>query len=101
MAPVPAGLFKPTAASAAPADDQGDAADDQGRVDGPQVEPRAPKSRKKRVPAGGESRGRKLILPDAVWERLELTAIRRKTTASAVAADLLDRNLPRLRIEQD
>jgi hypothetical protein len=40
-------------------------------------------------------------MSDAVFERLELTAIRRKSTVSAIAAEILDRNLPRLRIEQD
>jgi hypothetical protein len=52
-------------------------------------------------PGGGAGRGHKLTLPDAVFERLELTAIKRKSTVSAIAAEILDRNLPRLRIEQD
>jgi len=30
-----------------------------------------------------------------------LEAIRRKTTASLIAGDVLERNLPRLRIERD
>jgi hypothetical protein len=38
---------------------------------------------------------------DAVFERLELTAIKRRSNVSAIAAEILDRNLPRLRIEQE
>jgi len=37
----------------------------------------------------------------AVFDRLELTAIRRRSNFSMVAADILDKNLPRLRIDQD
>ena len=57
--------------------------------------------RRRRIDPGEKTRGHKLSLPDAVFERLELTAIKRKSTASAIAAEILDRNLPRLRIEQD
>ena len=61
-----------------------------------------PRPRRRRLsPGGGAGRGHKLTLPDAVFERLELTAIKRKSTVSAIAAEILDRNLPRLRIEQD
>jgi hypothetical protein len=51
--------------------------------------------------AGDTSKGRKLTLPDSVFDRLVLTAIKRGSTASAVAAEILDRNLPRLRIAAD
>ena len=67
----------------------------------PEPRPRAGKPRRKPTTTGEPSKGRKLSIPDSVFERLELTAIRRKTTISAVAADVLDRNLPRLRIESD
>jgi hypothetical protein len=39
---------------------------------------------------------RGLNLSDAVWERLQLEALNRKTTASAVAEEILGTNLPRL-----
>jgi hypothetical protein len=55
----------------------------------------------RRIDPGEKTRGHKLSLPDAVFERLQLHAIKRKSTASAIAADILDRNLPKLRIEQD
>jgi hypothetical protein len=40
-------------------------------------------------------------LLDDLWERLQLEAIRKKTSVSAVANDVLDRNLLRLRIERE
>jgi hypothetical protein len=43
----------------------------------------------------------KLTLPDSVFERLELAAIKRGSTPSAVAADILNRYLPRHRIATD
>jgi hypothetical protein len=42
-----------------------------------------------------------LHLPDHLHDRLKLVALQRRTTASAVAAEILDRNLPRLRIERE
>jgi hypothetical protein len=66
-----------------------------------ETKPRQVARRRKSATTTEPSKGRKLSIPDSVFERLELTAIRRKTTISAVAADLLDRNLPRLRIESD
>jgi hypothetical protein len=41
-----------------------------------------------------EGRARKLTLDDGVFERLEIEAKRRKTTLSALANDVLDRELP-------
>ena len=40
-------------------------------------------------------------LPDALFKRLERTAIKRRSNVSAIAAEIRDRNLPRLRIEQE
>jgi hypothetical protein len=36
-----------------------------------------------------------------VFERLELTAIERRFNVSAIATEILDLNLPRLRIEEE
>jgi hypothetical protein len=91
MMPTP---LEPSAAS----DDQGGATEQGGETAGATPKPRA---RRRRIDPGEKTRGHKLSLPDAVFERLELTAIRRKSTVSAIAAEILDRNLPRLRIEQD
>jgi hypothetical protein len=63
--------------------------------------PRKPALRKARPAAGEKCSAHKLSLPDSVFTRLELIAIKRGSTASAVAAEILDRNLPRLRIAAD
>jgi hypothetical protein len=63
--------------------------------------PKKPARRKGRPAAGERCAAHKLTLPDSVFARLELTAIRRQSTASAVAAELLDRSLPRLKIVAD
>ncbi|MDB5876332.1 MAG: hypothetical protein JWQ07_5774 [Ramlibacter sp.] len=84
----------------APADDQAEAAEaSEGRGDSPK--PTATKTRKKRVPVGGETRGRKLHLPDDIHDRLWLLARQRRVSVSAVAADILDKNLPRYRVERE
>ena len=44
---------------------------------------------------------RGLYLTDSVWDRLQYEAIRRKTTVSAIAGDVLERNLPRFRVERE
>jgi hypothetical protein len=62
---------------------------------------RKPKARGRRVAVGEKVRGRKLQLPDSVFGRLSLHAIKRKTNASAIAAEILDRNLPKHRIATD
>jgi hypothetical protein len=67
----------------------------------PDAEPRPSRARRRRTPPGGETRGRKLHLPDPLHDRLKLVAFQRRTTASAIAAEILDRALPRLRIERE
>jgi hypothetical protein len=47
------------------------------------------------LPAGKVS-GRKFELPDAVFERLQLQPIRKRSNPPAVLADILDRELPKL-----
>lgn len=59
-------------------------------------------ARATRVAAVGETtKGRKLSLPDSVFDRLQLTAIQRRKTFSTIATEILDRNQPRLRIERE
>jgi hypothetical protein len=59
------------------------------------------RTRKRRPVASAEKAGRRGVnLTDTVWERLQLEATWRKTTVSAIAGDVLERNLPRLRIER-
>ncbi|MBV8315511.1 MAG: hypothetical protein JOZ53_11290, partial [Planctomycetaceae bacterium] len=44
---------------------------------------------------------RKLSLPADVHDRLWLYARQKRTTVSAVATEILDRNLPRFRVERE
>lgn len=90
---------QPEPPTSEPADDQAGAEAEQGRGGAPtEAKPRA---RTRRVATGGETRGRKLSLPDGVFDRLQLLAIQRRKTISAVATEILDRTLPRLRIERE
>ncbi len=97
---LPAALIKPTPHDPVPSDpveDQADGEQNREVVAEPKSKPRT-----RRVSnLGGETRGRKLSLPDSVFDRLQLAAIQRRKTMSAVAAEILDRNLPKLRIERE
>src|SRR4051794_30048372 len=105
MAAFPAGLLRPTTPpetipAEAPADDQAESIDAaEGQGGGPGAKPA--RTRKKRTPAGGETRGRKLNLPDAIHDRLWLLARQRRVSVSSIAADILDKNLPRYRVERE
>lgn len=101
---IPAGLIRPTTAQPDPIENADSAEPAPAEPDG--ADPatakatRGPKKRRTRADAG-ESRGRKLSLPDGVHFRLHLVALQRGKTASEVAAEILDRNLPKLRIERE
>jgi hypothetical protein len=102
---VPTSLLRPTTPPE-PAETVESAADDQAETQGRGAEPRpaapARASRRRRIDKPAEKTGKRgLYLTDAVWERLQLEAVRKKTTVSAVAGETLERNLPRLRIERD
>lgn len=107
---MPAALIRPTAMPTPP-EANGDAGaelledpvdiDGQGRGEANGGVRRSPKRRPRAAAAVDKGKGRKLTLPDSVFDRLVLTAIKRGSTASAVAAEILDRNLPRLRIAAD
>jgi hypothetical protein len=92
---IPSLMMMPTPLEPSTADDQ---VEQGGET--PVASPK-PRQRRRRIDPGEKTRGHKLSMSDAVFERLELTAIRRRSTVSAIAAEILDRNLPRLRIEQD
>ena len=93
------GLLRPTPPPepSAPAD-AGDPADGRGTA---APEARTPRVRTRRPPVGTEARGRKLHLPDDVHDRLWLLARQRRKSVSAVAAEILDRNLPRFKVERE
>jgi hypothetical protein len=89
----------------APGADQPAAPDDAGQGGGGAAAEtktaRAARTRRARPPAGGETKGRKLSLPDSIHDRLWLYARQKRTTVSAVAAEILDKNLPRYRVERE
>jgi hypothetical protein len=55
----------------------------------------------RRMMADGKVSGRKLQLPDSVFERLQLRPIRKRSNSAAVAAEILDRNPPKLKITSE
>jgi hypothetical protein len=107
---MPAALIRPTAMPTPP-ETNGDASvelledpvegDGQGKGEPNGSARRSPERRPRASVASDKGKGRKLTLPDSVFDRLVLTAIKRGSTASAVAAEVLDRKLPRLRIAAD
>ena len=84
------------------ATDAPDAAEANGQASGePAANPRQ-RTRARRKPSAGEKiKAHKLSLPESVFSRLELQAIKKGSTASAIAAEILDRNLPHHRIVTD
>ena len=79
-----------------------EAAENQGRGEAASSESKAPtRTRRKRQPVSSKTTGRKLHLPDDVHDRLWLLARQRRQSVSTVAAEILDRNLPRYRIERE
>jgi hypothetical protein len=101
---MPAALIRPTTptlpeTNGEPLEDPSEG-DGQGR--GEPISPKKTARPRKTKPAAGEkAKGRKLTLPDSVFDRLVLHAIRRGSTVSAIAAEILDRQLPHHRIVTD
>jgi hypothetical protein len=80
------------------ADDSADPAEGQGGAT--EARPAA-RARRRRPVVASKTTGRKLILPDDVHDRLWLLARQRRQTVSAVAAEILDRNLPRFQVTRE
>jgi hypothetical protein len=87
-----------------PADDQTDG-ESNGELNGESrggVTARKTRTRSgRRIAPGDKIRGRKFQMPDSVFERLCLHALKRKTNPSAIVAELLDRHVPKHRIQTD
>ena len=79
--------------------DQVEPAEPEGR--GATADPKPARARTRRPPVSSTTRGRKLHLPDDIHDRLWLLARQRRKTVSAVAAELLDRALPRFTISRE
>jgi hypothetical protein len=99
LAPVPAGLFRPTTTDVEPADDPADEPEGRGDELAPADAPAKPRARKKSTPSG-KTRARNIRLSDDVHDRLWQLARSRRQTLSAVADDLLNKALPRWEIKR-
>ena len=99
---LPAGLLRPTTPLETMPPEP-DTVDDQGGEQGGSTEakPTAGKTRRKRPVVASKTTGRKLVLPDDVHDRLWLLARQRRQTVSAVASEILDRNLPRFTVSRE
>jgi hypothetical protein len=53
------------------------------------------RGRRRRSAPSGKVSGRKFQLPDPIFERLQLHAIKKRSNPSAVLAEILDRQLPK------
>ena len=87
---MPAGLIDATTPLEGSVDGDGDA---NGQSTGETSRARGRRGR--RVAPGGKVSGRKFQVPDALFERLVLHAIKNRSNPSAVLADILDRTLPK------
>jgi hypothetical protein len=76
------------------AERNGELGEDVGDGEGRGRSPAKPRTgRLKSPPPVTSGRGRKLTIADGVYERLAIEAKRRKTTMSAMANEVLDKNL--------
>jgi hypothetical protein len=81
-----------------PVDDQVETEEQsRGGDDVPAAKVRTPRS-KKSVGTVEKVRAAKLHLPESVFDALHLAALKKRTTASALAAEILRRGLPKLKI---
>jgi hypothetical protein len=96
---MPAELVKSTLPdpNGEPADDQAEETNGQSRGGFSASRPR----RRRRTMPGGKVSGRKFQLPDSAFERLQLQAIRKRSNPSAILTDILDKELPKLKITSD
>src|SRR5438876_377550 len=110
LAPLPTGLLRPTTPEPTPPEpevnpndirvDQAEpVAESDGAGEAPAPRPRKAAAKRKGEPRKAERQGRKFVISDRVFTRVQLLAVRRGTTVSAVVEELLEENLPKLRIE--
>jgi len=78
----------------------GEPVDDQAGAENGQSRGGIARRRRRRLAAGEKPRGCKLTVPESVFERLRQTAIKRKTTMSIVAAEILHQRLPYFEVVQ-
>jgi len=75
----------------------GDLVDDQADAEsrGDSLTSKGPRRRPRRAPITEKGKGRNLKIPESVFRRLELEAIRTRTDNSKLVTKILDRELPR------
>jgi hypothetical protein len=102
---LPAGLLRPTtpletipSEPASSLEEPADQVEEQGGSTGSKP---SSKTRRKRPVVASKTTGRKLVLPDDVHDRLWLLARQRRQSVSAVATEILDRNLPRFQVTRE
>jgi hypothetical protein len=76
-------------------------AETNGQSRGESTAPSKPRTRRRKPAPGEKVRGRKFQIPDGVFQRVQLQAIRRQTNPSAIVAEILEKNLPSMRITID
>jgi macrodomain Ter protein organizer (MatP/YcbG family) len=81
-------------------DEPGEPVEGQGRGDQRSSAARKPRRKPPSAPAEKTNK-RGLHLTDSVWDRLQYEAIRKRTTVSAIAGELLERTLPRFKVERE
>ena len=93
---MPAGLIAETMPLENASDGDGES---NGQSRGDNARPRGRRGR--RVAPAGKISGRKFQIPDPIFERLQLQAIKKRSNPSAVLTDILDRELPKHKIATD
>jgi hypothetical protein len=94
---MPDGLIRSTL----PVERNGESEDGDGQAGESRGSATARVRRRRRVLPGGKVTGRKFQIPDAVFERLCLHAIKKKTNPSAIVAEILNSALPQHKIHTD
>ena len=104
LGPASAGLLRPTTPPETIPPEPEVGADEGDHVEGQggsaEAKPTT-RTRRKRPMVASKTTGRKLILPDDVHDRLWLLARQRRQSVSAVATEILDRNLPRFTVSRE
>lgn len=102
---LPSALIRPTAPLEPDAPDsiEADGVEANEGQGGASAESRAgAKPRRRRVVAPSEKTSKRgVYLTDSVWERLQYEAIRKRTNVSAILGDVLNRTLPRFKVERE
>lgn len=100
---LPATLIRPTAPleADAPESAEVDGSEPNEGQGGASSDARSKPRRRRVVTPSEKTSKRGVYLTDSVWERLQYEAIRKRTNVSAVLGDVLNRTLPRFKVERE